>query len=330
MVVAAIMCAAAAGTYILKKWQPLRESGLPPVSKKAPSAAASSNPQWNGSFTDFLICGIDNTNSLTDVIMLVGFDNSTKKINILQIPRDTYAGADIPSHKYNAVYSHHEKGVSGMETLKARVESDFGVKIGSYAAVTTKGLRNIVDAAGGVELDVPIKMNYDDRAQNLHIHLKAGRQHLNGSQTEQFVRYRKGWTQGDLGRLDAQRIFLAAFSQKLRGMSAWELAAKVLPVVSAPDFVTDLSAYDMLSLWGSAKEVSLKDAAVFTMPGEAYTDKNGLAMYSVHKKELLTILNKAFVPKDVVLTQDDIGIIEKSNKEKSQGSQSNFEKVLKH
>ena len=327
---AAVICAMAAGIYILKKWQPLRESGSAPfTSKNASSVSPSSqNPQWDGDFTDFLICGIDNTNSLTDVIMLVGFDNSTKKISILQIPRDTYAGADIPSYKYNAVYGHHQKNVSGMETLKARVESDFGVKIGNYAAVTTKGLREIVDAAGGVDLDVPINMNYDDPGQNLHIHLPAGRRHLDGSQAEQFVRYRKGWIQGDLGRLDAQRIFLAAFTNKLRGMNAWKLASKVLPVVKAPDFITDLSAYEMLNLWGSARNVDLKNAAVYLMPGEPYTGKGGAALYSVHKGELLQILNNGFVPKGVKLNPDDLSIIEMRNTEKFYDTKSNFENIL--
>jgi polyisoprenyl-teichoic acid--peptidoglycan teichoic acid transferase len=333
-VLAVLACVTAAGFVALKYWHPLRESGVLPSSSqpssqpRASSSAASSQPQWSGDFTNFLICGIDNTNSLTDVIMIASFDNKTKKISILQIPRDTYAGVDVPSHKYNAVYGHHDKGVSGMETLRARVERDFGIKIGNYAAVTTKGLRKIVDAAGGVDIDVPINMNYDDKQQNLHIHLKKGKQHLDGSGAEQFVRYRKGWTQGDLGRLDAQKIFLAAFAQKLKSLGVWRLGTKILPVVSPPDFLTDMSALDIISLWGSAKNVSFSNATVYTMPGEPYTGSDGAALYSVHKKELLKILNKDFVPTGVSLTLDDLGIIQKANIESSASGGSNFDEII--
>lgn len=320
--------AVVAGSFFLNRWRPLQEKGKTVKHDKLNSQSVQEKePEWNGSFTNFLVCGIDNTNSLTDVIMIVSFDNITKKISILQIPRDTYAGNNVPSHKYNAVYGHHEKDVSGMETLKAKVESDFGIKIGNYAAVTTKGLRSIVDAAGGVDLNVPINMNYDDRAQNLHIHLKKGLQHLNGSQAEQFVRYRKGWVEGDIGRLDAQKIFLAAFTQKLQGMNLWELATKMLPMISPPDFMTDMTAADMVKFGNSARGVNLRDATVYTMPGEPF--KIGSSdLYSVHKKELLPILNFNFVPQGVTLSISDLKISQKADTEEEEARSSNFEDIL--
>lgn len=334
----AVVSAVAAGPFILQHWQPLREKGAAP-SSKAPaqsspqttsqtSSAEIPQPEWDGDFTNFLICGIDNTNSLTDVIMLVGFDNKTKKLSVLQIPRDTYAGADIPSHKYNAIYGHHAKGESGMETLKAHVQSDFGIKIGNYVAVTTKGLRQLIDAAGGVDLDVPINMNYDDSAQGLHIHLKAGQQHLNGSQAEQFVRYRKGWSDGDIGRLQAQKIFLAAFAQKLKSMSLWDLATKILPAVKQPNFMTDISAAEILKFGGSAKNINLNAATVYTMPGEPYNGSDGSALYSVHKAQLLEILNKGFVPPGITLKSSDLHIKQKADKSDDESSGGNFEDIL--
>lgn len=334
LAIAIVASAGALGILSLLNWQPLKEGGdadsnaqnLTPMQSEV--NVVDSEPEWDSAFTNFLICGIDNTKTLTDVIMIVSFDNRTKKISMLQIPRDTYVGEDIPSHKYNAVYGHHKKGVSGMETLKARIESDFGIEIGNYAAITTKGFRELVDAVGGVEVNVPINMNYDDDEQNLHIHLSAGRQTLNGSQAEQFVRYRKGWKQGDLGRLNAQKIFLAAFAKKLKGMSVWEISSKILPVVKQPDFLTDLSVYDMIRLASSVKQVSLSDATIYTMPGEPYTSENGVAYYSVHKQELLDILNADFVPSGVTLTLDDLNIIEKVYDEKTETNSSSLQNIL--
>lgn len=286
--------------------KPFAQKGTVPRSSQS-SRAEPALQGWDGGFANFLFCGLDDTNSLTDVILLVSFNNQTGHINILQIPRDTYAGRDIPSHKYNAVYNHHAKGVSGMENLKARVEKDFGVHIDDYAAVTTSGLRAIVDAAGGVDMDVPIDMNYDDPVQNLHIHLSKGMQHLSGAQAEEFVRYRKGWAEGDMGRLKAQRAFLAAFAQKLSGMSTLSLTTRLGPAMLPPRFMTDMTTMQIIRFGLAAKKVNFSDVSVYTMPGE-YLRVNGASMYTIHKKELLELLNKAFVPEGTTLSISSLDI----------------------
>lgn len=310
-----------ASTAVLKNWRPLKEKGSAPKTANKTSSYAS-----NG-LSNFLICGIDNTNELTDVIMIAGYNSKTKKLNLLQIPRDTYVSGNIPSNKYNAVYGHHDENVSGMETLKARIESDFGITIDHYAAVTTKGLRNIVDAVGGVDVYVPINMNYDDDSQNLHIHLKKGYQHLDGKTAEEFVRYRKGWAQGDIGRLNAQRTFIAAFAEKIKSMGVVSLGTKAASVISPPNFLTDMSWYEMLNLYNSAKNVGLSDATLYTAPGEPF-EKDGKDYYSVHKKALLEILNKGFVPEGTKLDLSDLKITEMANTEKSSGKSENFSQIL--
>lgn len=292
---------------------------------------ASSEPAKETSkidYADFLVFGIDDTNDLTDVIMLLSIDNTNKKVSILQIPRDTYVDKKVPTSKYNAVYNHPSKGESGEEALINQIEKDFGVKISNYAAVTTSGFRSIVDSIGGVDINVPINMNYDDDGQNLHIHLKKGTQHLDGSQAEQFVRYRKGWSQGDVGRLSAQRLFLAAFTQKLKDYSTIKLAADVLPSLKEPNFKTDISVTDGLTLFSNLSGIDLDSVEVFTMPGEYYTSDKGLSVYSVHKSDLLKILNSNFVPNGTVLTEDNLGIKETSSKEKSSASSKNLGELL--
>lgn len=313
------------GASAIQNWRPLRERGSAPSSVS--NVSKYSEAYSSEKFANFLICGIDNTNKLTDVIMVAGYDGKSNRLSILQIPRDTYAGNDVPSHKYNAIYGNHAKDISGMETLRARVESDFGIKINHYAAVTTKGLRNIVDAVGGVDLVVPINMNYDDKAQNLHIHLKKGPQHLDGSAAEQFVRFRKGWSQGDLGRLSAQRIFLAALTQKLKTLNVWDIVTKAAPAIKPPDFLTDMSGYEMIGFYNSMKLISLSDAMIYIMPGEPFKI-NGIDYYSVHKADLLNILNQRFVPHGVSLSINDIKIKQKADYIKSNGQADNFENIL--
>lgn len=306
--VSIVLLVAAALTFtgcLLLRARPFAEPGAAP--SQASSAAAQTEPTAADGPVNLLLCGIDSSSRLTDVMMLARIDGDAGKIRLLQIPRDMYAGPDVPSHKYNAVYSHHPEGVSGMETLRARVERDFGIRVDHYATVTTAGFRRLVDAAGGVDLTVPVDMDYDDPAQNLHIHLKKGPQHLDGSHAEQFVRDRHDWAMGDFGRLQAQKIFLAAFADRLRSLGVLALTTRVLPVLSAPDFLTDMTAGQIAGLYRAAGKMDLSQATVATVPGEYYTS-GGVSYYSPDLSELLGLLNASFVPAGTRLTRSDLGL----------------------
>lgn len=102
------------------------------------------------------------------------------------------------------------------ETLKAVNEiTDLDIKY--YVVVKTEALIKLVDVIGGITFDVPIDMNYDDTSQNLHIHLKAGEQKLDGDKAEQLVRFRHNndgtsypeeYGDNDTGRMRTQREFI--------------------------------------------------------------------------------------------------------------------------
>lgn len=311
--VAVVLLAAAVVTIgggLLLRVRPLAERGAAPSGVS--SAPSAQEPAVKDEPVNFLLCGIDSSSRLTDVILLCRIDPAAGHIRLLQIPRDTYVGQDVPSHKYNAVYSHAPKGVSGMETLRARVAKDFGIPVAHYATVTTAGFRRLVDAAGGVDLTVPVDMDYDDPGQNLHIHLKKGPQHLDGGHAEQFVRDRHDWAMGDMGRLQAQKIFLAAFADKLRALGTVALATRVLPAVSAPDFLTDMSAGQMLALYQTARKIDMSRVTVATMPGGYYT-AGGVCYYSPDMTRLLALLNGSFVPAGTTLTRSDLGLRESAS-----------------
>ncbi len=154
---------------------------------------------------------------LTDTIIVASYNPNTQKATLLSIPRDTYTGTN-PSRatayeKINALYSRKHRAD---ETLKA-VNDITGLNIQYYAVVKTEALIKLVDVIGGVNFNVPIDMNYDDLSQNLHIHLKAGEQLLDGDKAEQLVRFRHNndWTSypeeygdNDTGRMRTQREFI--------------------------------------------------------------------------------------------------------------------------
>lgn len=102
------------------------------------------------------------------------------------------------------------------ETLEA-VNEITGLDIKYYVVVKTEALIKLVDVIGGITFDVPIDMNYDDTSQNLHIHLKAGEQKLDGDKAEQLVRFRHNnddtsypeeYGDNDTGRMRTQREFI--------------------------------------------------------------------------------------------------------------------------
>lgn len=163
--------------------------------------------------------------NLTDTIMVASYNPKTQAASLMSIPRDTFIGKNqnraTAWDKINSVYQgkYPEKTVNAINDI-------LGTDIKYYVAIDTKALRELVDAIGGVEFDVPINMDYDDTSQNLHIHLKAGLQKLDGDKAEQVVRFRhnNNWTtypaeygDNDIGRMRTQREFImAVLKQTLR------------------------------------------------------------------------------------------------------------------
>ncbi len=153
-----------------------------------------------------LVLGTNQT--LTDFIVVAGYDPETGKVSILSIPRDTkYGKANTAYSKINAIYQG-----SKIDKLKTEVEEMLDIKIDNYIIFDKKALWEVVDALGGVTVDVgPKALKYSDPAQNLYINLQPGVQVLDGKKAEQYVRYRKGYADGDLGRIKAQQNFIKAF-----------------------------------------------------------------------------------------------------------------------
>lgn len=166
------------------------------------------------SIIQFLFCG--ENEFLTDTIIYAKCDLNTGKIFMMSVPRDTYIDNKYAvGHKINSIY----RGTNIIPLVK-QVEELLDVNIDYYAVINNKVVREVVDAIGGIEINVPIRMKYDDYTQDLHIDLQPGLQTLNGSQAEQFIRFRKGndgsgYRMGDLDRLNVQQDFIKKFIETL-------------------------------------------------------------------------------------------------------------------
>ena len=192
----------------------------------------------------FLIAGVDNISNSTDVLMLVSLDSEKHEINVVSVPRDTYINKSVGGYLnitrinsiYAAAYNHEVNGGTrsasarhiAMKDLCGRLEENMGIKLDYYMLVNVEAFRGIVDAVGGIYFDVPCDMDYDDPEQDLHIHLKAGEQLLDGAAAEGVVRYRKGYSQGDIDRVNVRANFMKAMISQVKEKLNVETTIKII------------------------------------------------------------------------------------------------------
>lgn len=164
-----------------------------------------------------MLIGTDKGGYRTDTMMVATYNKEENKAYVMQLPRDTYVENNgRRDKKLNSAY------FSGFDQLKKEVKLAYCIDVDKYLAIELEGFVQAIDALGGVEMDVPIDMDYDDPTpgQDLHIHIKKGKQVLDGEKAEGFVRFRKnndgtGYPMGDLQRIQAQREFITALIKKV-------------------------------------------------------------------------------------------------------------------
>lgn len=153
--------------------------------------------------------------SLTDFIMLCQYNPNTREASLMSIPRDTFVGNASYDGKINSVYAN-----KGVDKILEKVTEITGVEVDHYVVFDASILKKVVNAIGGVTVNVPIDMHYDDPVQGLYIHIDKGVQTLMGNQAEGFVRFRKdnngySYPNGDIGRVAAQQSFIKAMIEQM-------------------------------------------------------------------------------------------------------------------
>jgi len=232
-----------------------------------------------------LLLGVDESGLRADTIMVVSVDNENNTIKLLSIPRDTRITLNNGSViKINAAMGMKDREEFMIETVKTVVK----MPIHYYCSINFAGFIEVIDILGGIDYNVPFDMNYDDPAQNLHIHLKAGMQHLDGQAAHDFVRFRhnnKGegvyapgdYSKGDIGRIAAQQDFLAElFKQKMQ--MQYLLKAPELIDASSKYVKTNFSVTSALEFLSILKSTQTTEMTTFMLPG---TDKyiNNISYY---------------------------------------------------
>ena len=160
--------------------------------------------------------GKDEGSQRTDTIMVIHIDDSGRP-TLVSLPRDSYI--TIPAHialdgssvedRKNKINTAYGKG--GTSLLVETVERNTGLHIDHYMEVGFKGIRDITDAVGGVNMCIPA----DVKDKNSGLNLKEGCQELNGKEALAYVRMRYADPKGDLGRVERQQQFLSSVIKKV-------------------------------------------------------------------------------------------------------------------
>jgi len=240
-----------------------------------------------------LICG--ESENLTDTMIYVRYEVSTGKLAFMSIPRDTYVtNSYCIGHKLNAIY----RGTN-IDPLVKQVEDLIDVKIDYYLVVDNKLVREVVDVLGGVEINVPFRMKYDDIEQNLHINLQPGLQVLDGAKAEQFIRYRHnndmtvGYASGDIGRTKAQQDFIRAFIKELLSPSnIIKLPELIKTVLNNTD--TNITVREALRYVTDVPNLKLDSIYSCTAAGTTPTI-DGLSYFVMDKEETQRIIKEDFI-----------------------------------
>ena len=199
----------------------------------------------------------------SDTLMIATIDPKLDQAALLSIPRDTRV--KIKGHGYDKINSAYAYG--GEKLTQSTVEDFLGVNMDHYIIVNVKAFQRIIDAIGGVDIDVEKRMYYEDPWDDdggLLIDLRPGLQHMDGKTAVTYVRYRD--EEGDIGRIKRQQAFMQACMDKVTSPSI----IPKLPSVIAEVFEsvkTDLSVRQLLEFAGSLQKAKNHGLKTEMVPG---------------------------------------------------------------
>lgn len=194
---------------------------------------------------NILLIGLDASESNADAIIIASLNKKTEKICLTSVFRDSYTYIDTPSGdryaKINACYAN-----GGADKLIETIQNNFKIKIDYYVSVNFDSFSSIVDALGGITLDV---QEYEAAAVRSEIRGSCPSGEgvvLNGEQALAFCRIRYCDADADVSRTRRQRQFLNALIDEAKNISISQISPLLNSVIKYVK--TDCSVSDIISL----------------------------------------------------------------------------------
>lgn len=207
-----------------------------------------------------LLMGIDSTDEVLgknaiangDTLILVTFNPKTLNATMLSIPRDSYVPIACWSGRPENKITH--AAAYGNDCMINTIQNYFDITIDYYAKINFKGLVKLVDAVGGVEVDVPKQLCTDDSSRWGELCIEEGRQTLNGEQALVFARNRKAFADGDFARARHQQEIIMALVNKMKNIRELKTFMNILDTVSN-SVDTNLTTKQILSFYDIGKDI---------------------------------------------------------------------------
>lgn len=228
---------------------------------------ASSGKSLEEPFT-ILLMGIDSTDEVLeknaiangDTLILITFNPKTLNATMLSIPRDSYVPIACWSDKAENKITH--AAGYGTDCMMNTIEEYFGINIDYYAKINFKGLVKLVDAVGGVDVNVDANQTLctDDSSRGGEVCINPGPQTLNGEQALVYARNRKQLANGDFGRGQHQQEIVMALLDKMKGITKVSSFMDILNTVSN-SLDTNLTTKQILSFYNILKDILKRSAS---------------------------------------------------------------------
>jgi len=258
--------------------------GFPKLSANKGSEEEEKKKEEEKLKTNVAVFGVDIDGYRTDTMFVVHFDGARNSADLVSVPRDTQIR--LSDTEYDNMLSYNRgaprtmklnemtayAGIKNInEVTVKQIEKLLGIKIDNYATIEIEAFRKIVDIIDGVDVDVPIRMEWRDSTQGLNIDLYPGMQHLNGAEAEGLVRFRlgkngAGYANGDTDRIKTQHLFLKAFAKKLLSKENIPKYPKMIPAMFQ-HVKTDINILDLPKYYGYASTFDVDAINFHTIPG---------------------------------------------------------------
>ena len=232
---------------------------------------------------------VNSFEGLSDSMLLLRFDPKKEKVSVLSIPRDTRVYID----GYGVRKINHANEYGG-PALAASTASELlgGINIDRYVRVNVQGVEKLIDALGGVTVNVPKDMKYNDFAQHLYIDLKKGIQHLDGDKAMQFLRYRyDGY--GDISRVQRQQMLMrSAVEQTLKPATVVKIP-KILSVIQS-HLDTNLTVKELMALANFASQRDRSNINMMMLPGNFNNGDEKVSYWVPQHKNINKLMKNHF------------------------------------
>lgn len=249
-------------------------------------------------YTNVLVLGLDDAVNMdndeekrADAILLISMENSTGKVRILNIPRDTWV--EMPQNKGETRLS-NVYAVGGAPLMVRTINQMFDISIHQYVVIDLATFGRIVDAVGGIDLYVEQNMDYDDPEAELSIHMRQGYRHLDGKGAEYYLRYRSD-DLGDLGRTQRQQKFVKAFYAKLLRVDTLPKIPAIADIIKQ-NVTTSAELFDSVHIGNVIRKLSIEPPRTIMLPGDF--SRNDDTVWIMDRAATDEIIHELFPPEE--------------------------------